>query len=1315
MAGKLALSLVIGGVVSSTVGSALGTVKSGIKQLEQQGNRAKVLKSTIGETIKLRDEWKRAHDTGAAGADKLQSRFERNLKTLRDQGIEVGRLGREYQRLGREAKAVDLQIKGRVQIDDGVKGLKSNAGRAMALTGALAIPTKVSGDYQANIRQMALWAHIAGEGEEQQMADRIAKVAADVGMGQQALATAVGGLIEKGIDWQESVDYAPLIADLIDGQGMEGETIATLFSAFKEAGVKKEDMGAMLGQVAAAGDIGAFGPKDMARYMPSLLGTIKTLGMEGPEAVRFLGASLQSQYKQTQDSAAAATNMNNLLNAVISSTSQERFAKEGIDLAGSIGRAVKTGKAANPVEAYIKLTDVLLKQQNPTKFKEVQALKKRIQESAEGSAEEAQAMASLLQSAGLATIVSDQSASAGLLAQIKYGDVIKDDMATIKDTDGKAKIEGDAGKARDTSNAKWGTVKAGSEAALTKIGDAIRPLTDRAADVIGQIAYKIGELADKAPNVVAGIMGISAALIAVGSAWSTFKIGKGIFDLARGKLLGGIGGKNEIQKVFVTNHAEGGEGGGNGGNGDSRRSRVLGLLQAGLKVFKKDEPAEAGGGDGGEPGEGAPAGDGEDKPAGALGLVDAGLKVLDTFREAKGGEGGDGDGADAGPQKVFVVNVADFRGIGSSVGGRRGSRRQGRRNGGSAGSGRNNGRRRNRGGTGGNDRSTGPRPPRPPRPPAPPPVPPPTRLRRIGSALGAVGGKVSMVGKRLPGGALFDAGMSMMKTAMTAKTREEKVEGYGTAAGGLAGSLAGAAAGAAIGSVVPVIGTAIGGAVGAALGGMGGESLGSWLSKRLFGDDEEEGKSKDKAKPGDGDETAPIEPGTAAKPAAEPAPLTVNPIALPAAAPSARPVIATAPVVNVSNNASVQTLPVPALGQVVREPVPAPVPPALPVIVERSAGQTPVATAPLVAPPLPPVSPARSIAAPAPQVTVNAAAPAAPVVNVTGPSLQRPTAAPQRPLTQVIGKTVPERLAAPTEPSEPAQVRPVVVAQAPEAATDRHARVQLVPALSPAMGDALRDIAQTNARVVPAPRPERAVVVSPVVPIQPVTATPVAQQQVAALPPALGEALRERSKAKIPTPPPARADAAKPATMEQPAVDRAVLDFPPAPPSPLGSVLRSELTRIKPEAPSPVVLRPIAALAAAEPTPVARLPEPTPLVLPERPAQRVDRPPYPAPSTSKTVPNDIGEIVRRMDRPQAQLVKLPEASKPASVPAPKPPKVEQTFTFAPHMPITVQGDVKDSAQIVRDIEAPLRRLFEQFMRESNQRMSSVQLFDAPHV
>lgn len=648
MANNLALGVVIGGAISSTVGAAFKDVEGRIKKLSDQGSKARVLQSTIGDTIRLRDEWKKAHDSGSASADGLLKKLESNLKTLKEQGVEVGKLRNEYQKLGQVARGAELKALGHTQLKQGKDGLKDSFGQAAKLTAAVAIPTKISGDYQAQVRQMSLWAHTAGTEDEGKMAQMVSTIADDKGMSRQLLAKAVGGLIEKGVEWKEASEYAGQIADLIDGQGMEAETIATLINSFKEAGVKKEDMAGMLGQVAAAGDIGAFGPKDMARYLPSMLGNIKRLGMEGPEAVRFLGASLQSQYSQTQDSAAAATNMNNLLNAVISNTSQERFAKEGYDLAGSILAATKSGKAANPVDAFIMLSQEMIKRQDPAKAKKIEALKAKIKAAADGSAEEQQAMVALTEAAGLANIVSDQSASAGLLAQIKYGDKIKADIVTIKDTDGKTKIEADAAKARETSNRKWSAATAGMEASMISLGDGLRPLTDKVADGLGKVGYALADLANKYQPVTAVIAGVAAGAVTLGAALSALKIGRGLLNIGRGSLMGN---PNIPQKVIVTNLPAGGLGGLDGGiDGGGKGGKAAGR---GLKLPK-----------------------GAKLPA-ALAVVEAGFKIKDTYDnattqdekaegygEAVGGLAGSLAGAAAGAAIGSVVPV-----IGTVVGG----------------------------------------------------------------------------------------------------------------------------------------------------------------------------------------------------------------------------------------------------------------------------------------------------------------------------------------------------------------------------------------------------------------------------------------------------------------------------------------------------------------------------------------------------------------------------------------------------------------------------------------------------------------------
>jgi hypothetical protein len=100
-----------------------------------------------------------------------------------------------------------------------------------------------------------------------------------------------------------------------------------------------------------------------------------------------------------------------------------------------------------------------------------------------------------------------------------------------------------------------------------------------------------------------------------------------------------------------------------------------------------------------------------------------------------------------------------------------------------------------------------------------------------------------------------------------------------------------------------------------------------------------------------------------------------------------------------------------------------------------------------------------------------------------------------------------------------------------------------------------------------------------------------------------------------------------------------------------------------------------------------------------------------------TLPAGFGDVVRAMAAKSAPTVpRMPELAQPAKAAAPAPTtKVDQDFTFSPTFKIDVQGDVKDPSQVVREIESPLRQLFEAWWREASARMSSAQLYDQPHV
>ncbi|MFP5426352.1 MAG: phage tail tape measure protein [Gammaproteobacteria bacterium] len=790
MAGKLALSLVIGGAVASSMGAAFNTVSGHINKLEAKGNKAKVLKSTIGDTIKLRDEWKRAHDTGAAGADKLQRKLEGNLDALRKQGVEVGRLGREYQRLGREAKAADLQLKGHQQIEAGKSSLNSNLGAAAVGIGLTAIPTKISADYQAIIRDIAIKADAVNKPEEVQLSRTVIGTANDTGMARNDVADLINQLVGAGMELDKAMAYAPTAAKFAIGQGSSGVDTASMIMALQQ-NAKITDpkmMQQALEAIAYQGQAGSFEASDMARWFPQLLAAMEKSGSTGMDAVTSLGSMLQVQMKTAGSSDGAANNLKNWIEKIGSGDVVKAYKDVGIDYQASLNTGIQKGM--NTLEASMALAMRYVEATDPAKAQKIKAAQSNIDKEADPEKARA-ALDALEKTLRTGDLFADMQVKAALTAYAQnrglYNDLKNDSQKSA------GILEKNLAERRETSAQRWSELTQAVDDSMRSIGDAIRPATDAAAQGLTWVARGISGLSDKLPMVVMGVAGVTAAVIGLLTAASAVKVGRGVFNVARGTLMGRRGARGAGSAV-----------------GD------VALPKTGNKV------------------------------------VDAGLGVLGkVFGAPASNDGGAVLGND--PQRVFVVNADAFGRIGSSVGnsgpgeparGRRARRRRNRRAGASAGARRPAAASR-----------VAARAPVTLAPGAGLPTVPPAAvsggLGDLGKTVRGIRG-MTKIAKRVPGGNLLDAGIGVIDTALNAETQDEKAEGYGGAAGGLAGALAGGAAGAAIGSVVPVIGTVIGGAIGAALGGMGGEFMGGFLGKKWFGEDKPEAVAS-KAPPAPGD------------------------------------------------------------------------------------------------------------------------------------------------------------------------------------------------------------------------------------------------------------------------------------------------------------------------------------------------------------------------------------------------------------------------------------------------------------------------------
>ncbi|WNN38502.1 phage tail tape measure protein [Pseudomonas inefficax] len=772
---KMQLALVIGGAVASSVGAAFKNVEGRISKLEQKGNKAKVLKSTIGETMKLQAEWKRAHDAGAAGADKLLRKLNGNLDSLRKQGVEVGRLSREYHRLAREAKGADLQLKGHQQIDTGRSGLKSNAAAAAVGVGLAAVPTKISADYQAIIRDIAIKADAVNKPEEVQLSRTVIQTAKGTGMGRNDVADLINQLVGAGMELDKAMAYAPTAAKFAVGQGASGVDTASMIMALQQ-NAKISDPKVMeqaLEAIAYQGQAGSFEASDMAKWFPQLLAGMEKNGITGMDSVSSLGAMLQVQMKTAGSSDEAANNFKNWMEKIGSSDVVKAYKDAGIDYQESLNTGLQKGM--NVIESSMALAMKYVEATDPAKAKKMKEAQANIDKEVDPEKAKA-ALEALEKTLRTGDLFADMQVKAALTAYAQNRGLYADLKADSQKATGI--LEKNLAERRETSSQQWAETAQAVDDAMRSIGDAIRPATDMAAKGLTAVAQGITTLSDKFPAVIMGLAGLAAGISGLLAVRSGAKVARGAFNVARGRAW------------------------------SARRGGKL-----------EEAPAEAA------------------LPKTGNRVLDAGMGALGkVFGVPASNDPAPGVGSE--PQRVFVVNADAIGRLGGSVANsgpaEAGSRRARRR-------------RRRRAGTMADVR----------RAPGAPmagvaalagAAEAAGEANKLGRMVRSVRGITRAAGK-LPGGKLIDAVPGALDVALNAETQDEKAEGYGGVAGGMAGAMAGAAAGAAIGSVVPIIGTAVGGAIGAALGGLGGESVGGWLGKKWFGEEQPESDQVASAEP----------------------------------------------------------------------------------------------------------------------------------------------------------------------------------------------------------------------------------------------------------------------------------------------------------------------------------------------------------------------------------------------------------------------------------------------------------------------------------
>ncbi|MDF0730556.1 hypothetical protein P0Y43_07385 [Pseudomonas entomophila] len=310
MANKPAITLEIGAAVNPTVSAALNAVQERVSKLDGKLGAAMRLDNDIQKYLEASARLHEAQQAKADSVSQLQSVMDRHLDTLRKQGVEAKGLGARYEALGEAVKAYKQQIKGHEQLAEGRAGLVGLAG----LVTLASKPVKVSGDYQAQLRDISLKTG-ADAATEREVTRQVIDTSNASGMSRNQVAQLLAQMIGKGMSLKDARNNLPTAATFAVGQNAGVEDTATLMRSLQQRGLgQPEQTRAALELLVTQAKEGGFDSAELAKWVPKLLPKVGS-EQTGLAAVGEVGALLQGQMVSANGTDEAAAKVGTFLDA----------------------------------------------------------------------------------------------------------------------------------------------------------------------------------------------------------------------------------------------------------------------------------------------------------------------------------------------------------------------------------------------------------------------------------------------------------------------------------------------------------------------------------------------------------------------------------------------------------------------------------------------------------------------------------------------------------------------------------------------------------------------------------------------------------------------------------------------------------------------------------------------------------------------------------------------------------------------------------------------------------------------------------------
>lgn len=203
----------------------------------------------------------------------------------------------------------------------------------------------------------------ARAGKRNELNDSIKTAVMSGGGTRDSALQALSTMMASGVVSQDQANkLLPLIQKYSSAGDVDSTLMADIATKMLQAGFKLEDVPSMFDEALAAGQLGGFELKDMAKWLPKLIPAAKKSGLGGREGFRRVLAAAQMSITTAGSPDEAGNNLVDTLLQMTSQASQmhgkmlvRHGGKENIDVAGSLAAA--RGKGMDTLTAFVNLVE----------------------------------------------------------------------------------------------------------------------------------------------------------------------------------------------------------------------------------------------------------------------------------------------------------------------------------------------------------------------------------------------------------------------------------------------------------------------------------------------------------------------------------------------------------------------------------------------------------------------------------------------------------------------------------------------------------------------------------------------------------------------------------------------------------------------------------------------------------------------------------------------------------------------------------------------------------------------------------------------